>query len=284
MPLNIVAYAYGGAANNPDCARGPGVIQNSSILKSRNLPVKWVDLLQTRSTERGLQAQKTVAELNQKLASDTCLLVKEGQRFLTLGGDHSSAIGTWSGAAAALDQPLGLLWIDAHLDSHTPQTSHSQNIHGMPLAVLLGYGENELTQIQGKKPKISPENLVILGARNFEEGEHALLERLGVPIFYMPEIQRLGLDAVMKKATKIITEKTGAFGFSLDLDGLDPRDAPAVGYREPEGIRSAELFPHLQLLAQNPHFIGAEIAEFNPLRDEDQKTEQLIVDLIQILC
>jgi arginase len=201
-----------------------------------------------------------------------------------LGGDHSCAIGTWSGAASALQGPLGLIWVDAHLDSHTPESSPSKNIHGMPLATLLGYGDPTLTGIQNAKPKILPENVVLIGIRHYEPAEHELLSTLGVKIFYMEDITEMGLDAVMTSALAIITEKTEAFGISVDVDGIDPLDAPGVGYREPNGIPAFDLLKSLKLLIQNKAFIGAEIAEFNPERDIEHKTEKLIIDLISLLC
>lgn len=284
MPLTLIGYAYGRAARDPGCEMGPALIQNSPLLIARNLSINWLKSLENQDQSQGLAAQTAVTELNTALAQDVYSLAKKGSRFLVIGGDHSSAIGTWSGAASALNTPLGLLWVDAHLDSHTPKTSHSKNIHGMPLAVLLGYGDTELTHIQSPKPKISPENLVVVGIRSFETEEHELLKSLDVKIFYMADIEREGFKAIMQKATAIISAKTKAFGISIDLDGLDPKEVPGVASKEPEGIKASEFLAELKNLVKDPHLIGAEIAEFNPKLDEHHKTEKLIVDIIEILC
>ncbi len=284
MPLNIIGYAYGRAAKNPQAEEGPTCIQHSTLLRARNLSINWLDTVQSVDPAQGLAALDTVAKLNIEVASNIFNLVRKKARFLTLGGDHSSGIGTWSGASSALKGPLGLLWVDAHLDSHTPKTSISKNIHGMPVAVLLGYGEFDLTSIQSAKPKILPENLVFIGARSFEAGEHDFLKRLGVKIFYMEDVKRKGLNNVMQEALKIISAKTVGFGISLDLDALDPNDAPGTGAREPDGISASEFLKSVKALIKHPHFIGAEIAEFNPSLDEAQKTEKFIVDLIEVLC
>lgn len=284
MPLNIVSYAYGRAANNFDTELGPGVVKNSLSLQNKNLSLAWLANLSSESGAIRREALGTVAQLNRELAQEIHELVSKKLRFLTLGGDHSCAIGTWSGAASALKGPLGLIWVDAHLDSHTPENSITQNIHGMPLAVLLGAGNSQLTQIQIEKAKILPENLVLIGARNFEESEHQFLESLGVRIFYMPDIEKEGLKNILEKSVKIASSRTAGFGLSLDLDGFDPNDAPGVGCREAGGLRADAFLKALPLLTQDPLFLGAEIAEFNPKLDLNQKTERLIVDIIELLC
>lgn len=284
MLLNIIGYAYGRAAQDPDCEQGPSCVEHSREFAPLAAHCDWLKTLKTPEKMQQLQALSTVAQLNTELANITYSLCLHQQRFLTLGGDHSCAIGTWSGAASALSGPLGLIWIDAHLDSHTPESSHSKNIHGMPLAVLLGFGEPALTNIQTTKPKISPENLVLIGIRSYEPEEYDLLNRLGVRIYGMPEIREKGLETVMEEALKKVSARTSAFGFSLDLDAIDPSEAPGVGSKAPEGLSALPLIKSLKTLIDHTKFIGAEIAEFNPIQDENHKTEHLIIELIRGLC
>lgn len=276
--LPLIGYASGIAANTDGCGDGPLRLQQSSLLTSSRY--SWIKTLLPDLAN--LNKLAVVANLNQKLAKTTRQLVNEQQFFAVIGGDHSSAIGTWSGVAAALaPDSLGLLWLDAHLDSHTFETTHSGNIHGMPLACLLGYGDPALTQISLPSPKIKPEHICIIGARSYEPEEHALLKQLQVKIFYMEDIKRQGLSAVLEQGLKIVTNGTAGYGISIDLDAIDPTDAPGVSYPEPDGINGRQLCAALQQMTMHPGLTGIEITEFNPYHDEHNLTEQLIFDLLQ---
>ncbi|MES2998754.1 MAG: arginase [Pseudomonadota bacterium] len=283
--LVLLGYASGLAANNSGCAEGPRKLKEHHIenkLSSQGLNSHWQAML-------ALQADSTkdrliqVAELNRQLAEITHDLVEQDQPFLVIGGDHSSAIGTWSGVSAtklSTENALGLIWIDAHMDSHTFDTTPSGNIHGMPLAALLGYGDVALTEILTSKPKLKPEHLSLIGARSFESEEAALLRRLGVRIYEMPEIKRRGLIVVLQEAIARAKKNTAGFGVSLDLDAIDPNDAPGVGVPEPDGIAGKDLCQALTLLRQEKQLLGLEIVEYNPYLDEDNKTEQLIHKIV----
>lgn len=204
---------------------------------------------------------------------------------LILGGDHSTAVGTWRGigrylAARGLPAP-GLLWIDAHLDAHTPENSRTGNPHGMPLAALFGLGAAEFLAVPG--PLLDPERVVVLGARSWEDEELNLLQRLGVRIYFMEEIARRGLAAVFAEALARMAA-LGPFGLSLDLDVLDPLEAPGVSTPAPGGIAAAELRLALAGLARNPKLVGLEIAEYHPGRDVADRTGRLAIDLVEALC
>lgn len=281
MKLHLIGYASDIAANCRGAARGPIVLKNSEFLKT--LPIKWETILEITDTQTDLSATSNVKALCEKLAKQTTKLTKQGKIFLTVGGDHSSAIGTWSGAENALDGDLGLIWIDAHMDAHTPITSKTKNIHGMPLATLLGYGDSGLTKIISENAKLKPENLVLIGIRSFEKEEAELLKKLGVKIYYMKDINEFGLLHILQEALEIVTQHTAGFGVSIDLDAIDPNDAPGVSIDAPNGIHAQDLLDNLSLIGSHPHFIGAEIAEFSPDKDIDQKTEKLIAELIKIL-
>ncbi len=279
--IYLLSYASGTGAADPGSSQGPLVLQQSPYLTDMGGALHWQAVIKP---EINISSKFTaISHQCQRLAKEVVHLVQEKKFFTVLGGDHTCAIGTWSGAHHALKNqgPIGLIWIDAHMDSHTPETSLSGNIHGMPLACLLGYGKNELTQILDKDPKLQPEHVCLIGVRSFEEGEAELLKQLKVRIFYMDEVKQRGLDAVMKEAVKIVTQGTIGFGLSLDIDSIDPQDAPGTGAAEADGIRAKDLDRALKILIQQPKLIGIEIAEFDPHHDQNHRTEELIVNLIK---
>ncbi len=277
----LIGYASGLAGNNPGSAAGPlqfkRQVNEDQLLSKR---FHWQTILAVEpESKKEVLAQ--VVELNTRLASITRDLTQREQLFLLVGGDHSSAIGTWSGVAAAkLNDAIGLIWIDAHMDSHTFATTPSGNIHGMPLAALLGYGDTKLTNILTLKPKLSAEHVSLIGIRSFESEEAALLRRLGVRIYEMPEIKERGIACVLQEALARAKKGTVGFGVSLDLDAIDPHDAPAVGVPEPDGMGGEDLCQALTLLQQEKQLLGVEIVEYNPDLDEDHKTEQLIHKIV----
>jgi arginase len=263
---------------------GPSVLQKSTYfqtLKEKGLQLNWQSFIQP---ENKLNKLPEIVKLCETLADSIDLLVQQKKKFIVFGGDHSSAIGTWSGVANAISQQsLGLIWIDAHLDSHTFQTSQTGNIHGMPLACLLGFGDTTLTHIKNVQPKLRPQNLCVIGARSFEKGEEDLLKSLNVRIFYMNEVKERGIEAVLKEAIERVSQDNQVLGLSLDLDSIDPFDAPGTGVAEPNGISGVELCNALKEIAHHPKFIGAEITEFDPHRDQNQKTEKLIAQLVEAM-
>lgn len=207
-------------------------------------------------------------------------IVTRGALPVVLGGDHSCAVGTWKGLARALaPRSPGLIWIDAHMDAHTSQTTPSGMLHGMPLACLLGHGEPALSGI-ADGVRLDPKKVCLIGVRSFEHGEATLLRRLGVRVFSMPEIRKRGLDAVMREAFAVATAGAAGFGVTLDLDALDPRDAPGVGSPVAGGIRAHELLTALEPLARNAAPAAVEIVEYNPHLDQIGKTGALVPELL----
>jgi arginase len=288
--LHLLGYASAAAGVDEGCARGPVVLQQSSCmneLRDHSIAYQWGDFFYVDHKDNDLRVDEKVRQVNLRLAQAVSNVVKQKAFFSVIGGDHSSAIGTWSGVYHALHQAgeVGLIWIDAHMDSHTPETSESGRIHGMPLAVLLGYGYPTLTSILHDTPKIKPENLCLIGVRSYESGEVALLKRLNVRIYFMQEVADRGIDAVLRDAVSHVTKNTIAYGVSIDLDGIDPVDAPGVDVPEPNGIRAADLSRALENhVVSDLRFIGAEIVEFNPARDKQQLTEKLIIKLLHTLA
>jgi arginase len=279
--LALIGYASGLGANNAGCGDGPIQLKAQAIesfLARKGIQSYWQAMLLAK--EGALQNDLAkIAELNTHLAELTAQLTQQKHSFIVFGGDHSSAIGTWSGASHGKDS-IGLIWIDAHMDSHTFDTTQSGNIHGMPLAVLLGYGDRALTHIVSGQAKLKPEHTSLIGVRSFEAGEKKLLHRLGVSIYGMQDIKAKGLKAVLQEAIARAKKNTVGFGISLDLDAIDPRDAPGVGVPEANGIRGKDLCLALALLQNELQLIGLEIAEYNPHLDEFHKTESLIQKII----
>lgn len=285
--IYLVGYASNSGGPITRTSEAPIILQSSqylNILKNKGLEFQWHKML--RPDEKLKDSKLSlITELNKQLATEVYTLAKEKKFFIVIGGDHSSAIGTWSGAYHAYKNngPLGLIWIDAHMDSHTPESSPSGNIHGMPLACLLGYGDNSLTTIMNPEPKLQPEHVCLIGVRSFERGEEALLKNLNVKIFFMKEVKERGLEAVMKDALQIVNQGTTGFGISLDIDAIDPKEAPGTGTLAPNGIAANDLIESLRTVAKSPNFLGCEIVEFDPGRDIEHKTEKLIPGIIEAL-
>ena len=179
---------------------------------------------------------------------------------------------------------LGLIWIDAHMDSHTYATTPSSAIHGMPLACLLGHGDDQLTHIASPLPKLRPENICLIGTRSFEEGEAKLLQQLGVRIFSMEEIMRRGMEVVWHEALAIVQSQTAGFGISIDLDVLEPSEEPGVGSPEPGGVLKNILVKMLHTLKTNPDFLAMEIVEYNPYLDTKFATANAVCELVAAIA
>lgn len=283
--LDLIGFAGSSAANHFGCALGPWhLYYHPELLQLLHHEVEW-QMLHYTSMQRGLLLLPQALDYSKELADKVLTLIEKKKHFCVLGGDHSCAIGTWSGVAHAYRSQgdIGLIWIDAHMDSHTPESSMTKNIHGMPLAHLLGYGHSALCEILDKKPKLKPRNVCLIGIRSYEEGELELLSNLGVKVFYMPEVEQRGIAAVLKEAHEWVASETCGYGMSIDLDAFDPTDAPGVGCPEPNGINAQEFLTALMHGSYQKRLLGVEIAEYNPLLDVNDKTAHLIVDLINVL-
>ncbi|WP_026688743.1 arginase [Alteribacter aurantiacus] len=229
--------------------------------------------------EGNLKDLNEVVKANQELSDKITKAVDEGDFPLILGGDHSIAIGTLAGVANKCEN-LGVIWFDAHGDLNTGETSPSGNIHGMPLAVSLGIGHPSLTEIGGYAPKIKPENLVIVGARSLDEGERELIREKGIKVFTMHEIDRMGMTKVMEEAIEHVSKNTDSVHLSLDLDALDPHDAPGVGTPVIGGTSYRETHLAMEMLAERDLLTSVEFVEVNPILDSKNQTAEAAVGLI----
>lgn len=287
VDINIFGYAVGLAGNDSGTAFAPLLLKKSTYLQKLPLKLHWHGVFYIKQGAPRLAAIPDVANVSSKLAEGVCGAAEKGKRFLVFGGDHSSGIGTWSGASRALSAygDLGVIWLDAHLDSHTTKTTPSCNVHGMTLALLLGHGHKDLKSILHADKKIKPQNVCVIGARSYEEDEVSLLNKLGVRIYFIEEVRDRGLKVVFNEAVQLVSRETAGFGISIDMDLFDPAESPGVGVPEPGGLTGKEFLRCCKGLAQNSHFIGMEIVEFNPLLDQNHKSEQLIAKIIRsIFC
>ena len=202
---------------------------------------------------------------------------------VVIGGDHSCAIGTWSGVAKHLEddhKSLGLIWIDAHMDAHTPQTTITGNIHGMPVATLLGYGYPELVDILSKNPKLDPANIILIGIRSYEEAEALLLAKLGVKIYYNYDVNSHGFAKIFNDAWQLLSKQVDKIGLTIDIDGFDPKFAPGVGTCEPDGIDFNDFMQEFKQL-DTTKLVAIEITEANNHLDPSGKTINCVLEIIK---
>lgn len=208
----------------------------------------------------------------------------EGNIPIFLGGDHSIAIGTVGGVASHYrdrGERIGLIWFDAHTDMNTPDSSPTGNIHGMPLAALLGIGPDALTTIGGWKQKIRPENCFVIGARDVDVLEKANVSKSGIKVFSMKEVDALGIREVTRLAIEGASRGTSGIHLSFDIDGLDPDVAPGVGTPVRGGINFREAHLFMELIADSGRMVSLDVVELNPIRDVKNSTAEAVVHLVQ---
>jgi arginase len=223
-----------------------------------------------------------IAETCQEVAHRVYQALEAGYFPLSLGGDHSIAVGTISGVSKFYrdrKRAIGCIWIDAHADINTPETSPSGNVHGMPFAALLGHGPRSLTNLFGYSPKVHAKNCALVGARNLDAGERRLIKEAGVAVFTMRNVDELGMRAVMQKSLAIATRGTVGAAISFDMDVVDPDEAPGVGTPVRGGITYREAHLAMEMIADSKKMAALELVEINPIMDVLNKTAILSVEL-----
>jgi arginase len=245
-----------------------------------------VAVAQQESTPTGPENAKYLAQISktcEKLAGMVEGVVSAENFPLVLGGDHSVAVGTVSGVSHSYrerGEKIGLIWVDAHADMNTPESSPSGNVHGMPLACCLGRGPKELTGILGYSPKVDGRNVVLIGIRDVDENERHGVRESGVTAFTMRDIDELGLGHVMERAIAIANHGTAGFHLSFDLDAVDPREAPGVGTPVRGGMTYREAHLAMETICDCKGLVSMEVVEVNPVLDEANRTALLAVELI----
>jgi arginase len=217
------------------------------------------------------------------LAAEVEVALNHGEFPLVLGGDHSMAIGTLAGIATHCrkeNKRLGVIWIDAHADINVPDTSPSGNIHGMPVAVSLGYGAKELTTIGGDFPKLLPHQLIYVGLRSVDEGERAMIRKLKIETHTMSDLDKHGVHRLIMKAVTSLRAKVDHLHVSFDLDSVDPMIASGVGTPVPGGLTYREAHLIMEAIADTGYMASMEVAEVNPILDVKNASAELATDLI----
>ncbi|MBA3813379.1 MAG: arginase [Alphaproteobacteria bacterium] len=289
--ITFIGSASGWGAQIRETEKGPKAFKESGVLSSLDFPWTWKETLYPLKTSQevtlspGLETLPYMEDMCVRMSQSVEETLQQQEFPVVIGGDHGIAMGTWSGVTHHLKAKgeFGLIWIDAHMDAHTLETTPSQAYHGMPLAVLLGFGEDSLVNLLREGPALNPAHICLIGIRSFEEGEAALLKHLGVRVYFMKDVQANGFKAIFEEALDHVKQGTKGFGVSIDLDGFDPTEAPGVGTPEPEGLKAAEVIPALSLLQHDPFFKALEIVEYNTDRDKDNKTIFLMRDLLSAI-
>jgi arginase len=271
---------------------GPSALRVASInarLKSLGYEVEDLGNIGVEQAEAWPEGDPQAKYLPQiaaacdQLAAQVQDALSRGAMPLVLGGDHSVAIGTVSGVSRHFrerNQRVGLIWLDAHADMNTPETSPSGNIHGMPLACLVGMGPAELADLVGYRPKIAAQNTVIVGLREVDMVERSHVRESGVRAFTMRDIDERGLRAVMEEAIRAASDGTAGFHCSLDMDFVDPIDAPGVGTAVRGGATYREAHLAMEMICDSRRMTSIEVVEVNPVLDEANRTADLAVELI----
>jgi len=271
---------------------GPSALRVAGLqtrLKSLGHTVEDIGNLNVRQPEEQPYGEKRAKYLNEiaescrGLAEITARTLTDGYFPLVLGGDHSIAVGSCSGVSnyfRAQSKRVGYLWLDAHGDMNTPESSPSGNIHGMPLAAIIGYGAPELVEMLGYKPKVEPRNVCLVGARDLDPKERRLIKESGVHVFTMRDIDERGMRDVMSEALRFVTDDTDGVAVSLDLDFVDPDDAPGVGTPVRGGVTYREAHLAMEMIADSEAMVSLEIVEINPVIDTHNQTALLGVEMV----
>jgi arginase len=285
VPLDLGAGRRG-VDMGPSAIRMANLNRRVSSLGYKVKDFGNVAVVQAETAAEGSSQAKFLAEIAAActhLAGAISEALSEGALPVALGGDHSIAVGTASGVSRFFrnkGQSIGIIWLDAHADMNTPDTSPSGNVHGMPLACVVGMGPKELTHLYGYAPKIDPRHAVIVGLRDVDQMEKPHVRESGVRAITMRDIDERGLRSVMDDAIRVACEGTAGFILSLDMDFVDPRDAPGVGTAVRGGVTYREAHLAMEMICDSGGMVAMEVVEVNPVIDEANRTGDLAVELV----
>lgn len=231
----------------------------------------------------GIEYLPTIASVCREVATRTAALIRNGSIPLVLGGDHSVAAGSVAGVSTALaerGERLGLIWLDAHADLNTPQSTLSGNVHGMPVAHLLGHGDADMARLASPAPAVRPEHTVIIGARDLDQAERSNARDFGVTIYTMRDLDERGLRTILAEAIAKVSQGTAGIHVSLDLDFVDPQEAPGVGTPVRGGATYREAHLAMETLWDTGRVVSMDLVEVNPVLDRFNQTAELAVGLM----
>jgi arginase len=284
VPMDLGASRRG-VDMGPSALRAAGLQARIKQLGHQVEDIGNISVKQPEEMSYGEKRAKYIEEITdacKDLGGAVLKSLDEGYLPLVLGGDHSIAAGSISGVAAHFrkeKKSIGCIWLDAHSDMNTPETSPSGNVHGMPLSAIMGYGTGELDDLFGFKPKIEPQNVVLVGVRDLDTHEKKFIKKLGVKAFTMREIDERGMREVMSDALKYAMDDTDGIAVSLDMDFVDPSDAPGVGTPVRGGVTYREAHLAMEMIADSEAMVSMEIVEINPIIDEHNRTALLAIEL-----
>ena len=285
VPMDL-GQSRRGVDMGPSALRGAGL---QTSIKKLGLQVEDIGNLSVKQPEempigeKRAKYMQEIAETCGDVAAAAEKALSEGFLPLVLGGDHSIAAGVAAGVANHFrkeKKQIGYLWLDAHGDMNTPESSPSGNVHGMPLAAIMGYGAPELVDLLGFKPKAEPGNIVIVGARDLDAQERKVVKKSGIHVFTMRDIDERGMREVMSDALKYAMDDTAGIAVSLDMDFVDPSDAPGVGTPVRGGVTYREAHLAMEMIADTESMVSLEVVEINPILDEHNRTALLGVELV----
>lgn len=252
-----------------------------TVVDEGDIPIRNIEVQELQDPR--LKYLPEVAAMSQVLSDRVKAILDDNHFPLLFGGDHSMSIGSLAGIGAHCKEQgktLGVIWIDAHADMNTAETTPSGNIHGMPLAVAMGIGHPSLTRIGIDAPKIDPRNLAIIGLRSIDPGERELIKELGVAAYTMFDIDRLGMYDVASRVLEDMSRSVDHLHISFDVDGVDPSIAPGVGTPVPGGLTYREAHLFMELISQIDAYASLEVAEVNPILDDRNKTAEFAAEII----
>ena len=269
----------------PDAIRYAGLLSRLKkmgldVIDKGNIEVPTLDVEKFNSDQEGLRNYDEIVTVSENLSKATSEIVKKGNFPLTLGGDHSIAVGSISGISQHYEN-LGVIWYDAHGDLNVPEESPSGNVHGMPLRILAGDGPDELVNINDFTPKVKPENIVLIGMRDLDEGERKYIKDKNIKTFTMADIDRFGIQEVIERSLEYLKSRNiDGLHFSLDVDALDLAETPGTGTRVMGGLSYRESHFALELLNESKLVTSMDIVEVNPLIDNSNHTAEQAVALL----
>lgn len=269
----------------PDAIRYAGLLSRLKkmgldVIDKGNIEVPTLDVEKFNSDQEGLRNYDEIVTFSENLSKATSEIVKKGNFPLTLGGDHSIAVGSISGISQHYEN-LGVIWYDAHGDLNVPEESPSGNVHGMLLRILAGDGPDELVNINDFTPKVKPENIVLIGMRDLDEGERKYIKDKNIKTFTMADIDRFGIQEVIERSLEYLKSRNiDGLHFSLDVDALDPAETPGTGTRVMGGLSYRESHFALELLNESKLVTSMDIVEVNPLIDNSNHTAEQAVALL----
>jgi arginase len=286
MQIDIIGVPIDLGADRRGVDMGPSAIRYShlqnkleglgyTVIDEGNVEVPIAEMCEI--TNPKLKYVDCIIPMSRRVAGAVATSVQAKHFPLVLGGDHSLSIGSVRGAAR--NRKLGVIWIDAHADFNTAETTPSGNIHGMSLAILSGLGDKSMVQLWDETiPVIDPAKVAIIGARDLDSGEKSNLLNAGAMVMSMEQIDRYGMVSVVEKAIEHVTRDTNGIYLSLDLDALDPQHAPGVGTPVPAGLTQRETHLACEMIAETTKLIGMDVVEVNPILDVQNQTAKLAVD------